>query len=307
MSPAVKRRSSAQIWPPFIPRRLWPAPSGITRPPLNRPPLTAADWDDVFAYLYSLQFIEYPAEAGRGREAFLAKDCAGCHAVAGPAPGVGKTVSDWKAIDDPVTLAYQMWSHASSMESAGSEAIWTKPGWTKMTARDFTDLTAYFQSVQGIPRQIHFSLPEPAAGKAAFDQNCGSCHAGPLALETSLGNKSWMDIGAGMWNHVMLMRRVPEVGEQDMRSILSYVWDLQYRGPEGDASQGRLTFAAKGCAECHDAGAAGKPVTPATIAAIGWGQGGRMHRDMLMRGAWPQLSAQDVADLAAYMTARQGK
>lgn len=275
---------------------------------LSRPALTAKDWEDVFAYLYSLQFIEYPAEVGRGREAFIAKDCAGCHSLAaGSGLGAGQPVPQWKPVDDPVALVYQMWSHASSMESAGREALWTKPGWTKLTGRDFMDLTAYFQSVQGIPHQIHFSLPEPASGKAAFDQNCGSCHAGPLALETSLGNTTWMDIGAGMWNHIMLMRQVPVVSEPDMRAILAYVWELQYRGPQGNPAQGRATFAAKGCSACHDAGAPGKIVTPAGIAAIGWGEGRRMHRDMLTRGAWPQLSAQDVADVTAYMNARAGK
>ncbi len=274
---------------------------------LYRPALTAADWEDVFAYLYSLQFIEYPAEIGRGKEAFLAKECAGCHTVAGPALGAGKPVADWKPVDDPVALVYQMWSHASSMESAGREAPWNKSGWTKMTGRDFSDLTAYFQNLQGLPRQIHFSLPEPSAGKAAFDHNCGSCHAGPLALETSLSNTTWMDIGAGMWNHVMLMRGVPVVNEQDMRGILAYVWELQYRGPQGDVEQGRLSFAAKGCSACHDAGSTGKAVTPATIAAIGWGEGRRMHQDIAIRGAeWPQLSAQDVADIAAFMNSRGG-
>lgn len=279
---------------------------------LNRPDLTGKDWEDLFAYLYSAQFLESPAEAGRGKAVFQSKQCAGCHAVADfslidPKLSVGKAVSDWQPVDDPVTLVYRMWSHASPMEQSGRQVDWITPGWTKMSGRDFADLTAYFQKGEGL-RPSGFSLPDPATGKAAFDKNCGNCHAGPLALETLLANTTWMDIGAGMWNHVTLMRRVPSVNEGDMRKILAYVWELQYRGSEGNQTRGQQAFYAKGCFSCHGNRAVPRTVTPAALAAIGWGSGRMMHESMQEQGiAWPQLSPQEVADVAAYMNSVSGK
>lgn len=125
---------------------------------------------------------------------------------------------------------------------------------------------------------------------------------------TTLANTTWMDIGASMWNHVTLMRHVPQVSEPDMRKILAYVWELQYRGPQGKPEDGKGTFAQKGCSSCHGDRAIGKTVTPASLAAIGWGEGRRMHQRMLEQGiSWPQLSAQDIADVVAYLNSPSQK
>jgi mono/diheme cytochrome c family protein len=271
----------------------------------DRPRLTAPDWEDLLAYLYSVQFLEFPAEVGRGKQAFQSKQCSVCHALKDPSQGPGKAVAEWRPLNDPVTVVYRMWSHSSAMELAGREAASAGPGWMKLDGRDFMDLSVYFQQLQGAFPQPNFSLPDPAAGKLPFDQNCGRCHAGPLALESALRNTTWMDIGAGMWNHVQLMRGAPAgaVSEEDMRRILAYVWELQYRGPEGDASRGKQTFAGKNCASCHGDRGVGKTVTPASLAAIGWGEGRGMHQRMEQQGvAWPHLSPTEVADLAAYMS-----
>ena len=100
----------------------------MPRQRVDRPQLTAADWEDLFAYLYSVQFLDFPAEATRGKEAFLTKQCAGCHSLTNPELGAGKPVADWQPVDDPVTLIYQMWSHSAPMDAAGREAAWTTPG-----------------------------------------------------------------------------------------------------------------------------------------------------------------------------------
>jgi len=264
---------------------------------VNRPALTTKDSEDLFAYLYTVQFFDFPAEVRRGKEVFQSKQCASCHSLEKSSSGPGKAVPEWTPVDDPVTLVYQMWNHASAMHEE-----WAGPGWNKMSGRDFGDLTVYLQESQGGFRQSSFTLPDPASGQAPFDQHCGRCHAGPLALENRLSNLTSMDIAAGMWNHVPLMHKLPALPEEDMRKILAYVWQLQYRGAAGDAARGWQTFSQKGCASCHGDRGAGSAVTPFSLAAIGWGEGRRMHQRMVKQGVpWPQLSPEDVADVVAYL------
>ena len=146
------------------------------------------------------------------------------------------------------------------------------------------DLAAYLQQVQKVPRRSDSALPDPAAGKPAFDQNCGSCHAGPLALETLLANATWVDIGAGMWNHVPLMRRVPSITEDDMRKILAYVWDLQYRGPQGGQPRAESEPFRKRLRLLPCRRAIGKTITPASSPRSD-GRGRRMHRACCSRAS----------------------
>ena len=268
---------------------------------VNLPALKAKDWEDVFAYLYSAQFLDFPAETGRGRQAFQAKQCDTCHSLDGHSNSLGRPVSGWARVEDPVTLASRMWNHAAPMDQAGREADWTGPGWTKISGRDLMDLTVYVQQLQGSFRNAKVALPDAASGQPLFDQKCGRCHAGPLALETSLRNTTWTDIAASMWNHVTQMRHVSAISEPDMRKILAYVWELQYRGPTGDPKSGEQIFARDGCTSCHDVRGT-VHVTPAFLAATGWGPGREMHQEMIKKGvAWPHLSAQDMADLAAFL------
>ena len=104
--------------------------------------------------------------------------------------------------------------------------------------------------------------------------------------------------------------RFPRSPNRTCAKILAYVWDLQYRGPEGNVARGELAFAAKGCTACHtdaQTGAVvsprpGKVFTPFSMAAIAWGSNRRMHREMWNREvAWPTLSPDDVSDLVAYL------
>jgi len=274
---------------------------------LPRPAFTESDAEDLFAYLYSLKFFEFPAQAGRGKQVFEMAQCSECHSLNKPARGPGSPVLDWWSVDDPVALAYRMWNHASSMNK---EFAARKKPWPNLTGQDFMDLAAYLNYVRKSRPNLQFLLPDPASGKLPFEDNCRRCHAGSLALETRLSNKTWMEIGAGMWNHAPLMQEVPSVSETDMRKILAYVWELQYLGAEGNVARGLQIFMSKGCVACHrhpSTEAAMRPLadktfTPFSMVALGWGTGRQMHRQMLDKGIpWPHLSPADVSDLVAYM------
>jgi cytochrome c551/c552 len=264
---------------------------------------TESDWEDIFTYLYSLQFFERPAELRRGKALLESKHCVDCHSASGTAPAPER----WSGASDPVGLVYSMWNHAPEMAIRFAAY---KKDWPGLSSRDFLDLTAYAQSLQNLPPNRKLSLPPAAEGRAAFEFKCQSCHRGPQALEVLLRNETWMDIGAGMWSHASAMRKVPAVTSDDMRKILAYVWDLQYRGQAGNVEQGQRTFNQKRCITCHrDAGTGaarsprpGKEVTPFSMVVLGWGPSREMHKQMETQGIrWPDLSALEVTNLSAYL------
>jgi mono/diheme cytochrome c family protein len=275
---------------------------GISGKSGERPHLTEAACEDLFAYLYSVQFFERPAEVRRGKEVLESKRCLQCHEQGGIAPPADK----WTNVDDPFLLVYKMWNHAPLMAQKLTER---KKDWVHMSARDFMDLTAYAQYLNKEAPNRELSMPPPVEGKALFDSNCAGCHTGALELGGRLRNKTWMDIGSGMWNHAPAMLAVPTVPSADLRKILSYVWQLQYEGLPGDVEQGHQIFNTKRCVACHK-DSAGTPKSPRpgrsftgfSMVALGWGQARQMHNQMQAKEiAWPLLSPRDMNNLVAYL------
>ena len=261
-----------------------------------------ADWQDAFAYLYSLQFFEHPAEVRRGKD-LLSGKCGACHADSGIAP----PPSRWNRVDDPVTLVYDMWNHAPQMTRKLTDQ---KKEWIRLSARDFVDLTAYLQYLHTQAPNRRLSLPPASEGREPFALHCATCHTGTRALETRLRNKTWMDIGAGMWNHAPAMLNVPVIPPEDMRKILAYVWELQYRGAPGNPDQGHRTFNNKRCIACHKDAATSEPRSPRpgqtfttfSMVSLSWGRAREMHRKMIgERIPWPSLSAHEMNNLVAFL------
>ncbi len=267
------------------------------------PTATESDWQDLFAYLYSLQFFEPHAEIGRGKQVLESKHCTACHSVTKTPTGRGPSVADWAHIDDPVVLLYQMWNHASTMKRVFAR---NKIAWKTLNGRDLVDLTAYVQNVQSLVPNRRFSLPAPETGKPLFDANCGLCHRDTMSLAMKLRNKTWMDIGADIWNHSQRMPTIRMVGPDDMREILAYVWQLQYNGPPGNRVLGQKAFVEKGCAECHQGPIKGEEhITTFSIVAAAWGPARQAHHRILERGSpWPNLTPADVANVVAYLKSR---
>ncbi len=269
---------------------------------MAQPAPSDRDWEDVLFYLYSLQFTELPGLPSRGRQLFRTKHCENCHSDHGD-----KSVASWEPVNDPVKLVQRMWTHASSMKGqfAGRRQ------WSKLRGRDLLDITAYVQSLQNVPRNVQFSLPDPSSGRSAVVLYCGKCHSGPAALSVQLQNKTWPDIGAGLWNHIPLLEPVPAISEEEMRGIFAWVWELQYRGPAGRVNRGERVFSDKGCISCHRSPSpkamaqsprVGKTFTPTSLVALGWGAGREMHRQMQEKGVrWPHMEPEDLSDLVAYM------
>jgi mono/diheme cytochrome c family protein len=127
-----------------------------------------------------------------------------------------------------------------------------------------------------------------------------------MSLAMNLRNKTWMDIGAGIWNHSQKMPTVRMASPDDMRRVLAYVWQLQYEGPPGDRLLGQKAFTERRCIECHQGPLKQRGrITAFSIVAAGWGPARQAHHQMLERGLpWPNLSPADVSNLVAYLNSR---
>ncbi len=100
------------------------------------PYLEGTEMADMVAYLYVLRSAEKVGDPDRGRAIFSSKQCAGCHADAGP----GEDLKASAALTSAADFGSAMWNHAPRMqeavESSGLE-------WPALTGEDIADLLAY--------------------------------------------------------------------------------------------------------------------------------------------------------------------
>lgn len=160
-------------------------------------------------------------------------------------------------------------------------------------------------------------------------KGCGGCHSirgvggvsGP-DLATIQGPKSFLDIGAAMWNHLpkmaeeMRAARVPRptLTPTDAANLIAFVFTARYFDSGGDAKTGERLFASKGCAHCHAVGGTGGHVgpeldwlkranSPVLVAAAMWNHGPKMTEAMRAAGiSRPTFSGNELADVIAYVT-----
>jgi mono/diheme cytochrome c family protein len=275
------------------------------------PPLDEQSAGDLFAYFYAAGFFERPADAARGKRAFLEKGCAGCH-VAGSA---ALPPAQWKSVEDPVELASAMWNHAPRMFAESSLA---RKSWPQISSQDLSDLLIYIRTSldrPAAPRLLR--IAGTSSGEAVFQsKGCTACHGpGKLALADRLRGMNLNQIAAQMWNHAPLMKALPvAIAPEEMSQLLGYLWAQPFLEERGNVSAGRHAFSAKRCAGCHDA--AGGPVIkrPAggfnSIAMISvlWKHGPAMLNSMQAKGMeWPRFSTREMSDVVTYLNSGERK
>ena len=114
-----------------------------------------------------------------------------------------------------------------------------------------------------------------------------------------------------MWNHQPSMKNPPpELSQEEMRQILSYVWAKQYFRGYGSADRGKKVFTDKNCATCHNDPSSGAPKlakgkdahSDITMVAALWEHGPHMLELMTQKKlAWPRFTADQMSDLIAYL------
>jgi mono/diheme cytochrome c family protein len=277
---------------------------GITKTSLS--PEAAAD---LFDYFVSARYFERPGDAARGKELFASKRCADCHGIANSPNPAAPPVAKWESLADPVVLAEQMWNHGAQMREELAKRKIPRPN---LIGQDLTDMLLYLQN---LPETRHlartFTLPTANTGEKLFEsKGCADCHTGKLSLETLLKAQTLTQIAADMWDHEANMKNPPTLSLDEMRQILSFIWAKQYFQGEGNAVRGKRVFAEKSCATCHNDPSSAAPslakgkgaYSDITMVSALWEHGPQMLDSMNQRKvAWPRFTAQQMADLIAYL------
>jgi len=315
-APDLGRRGSRAYTPSHMVSLMWNHAPRMWRAMesagLGRPELSVEQSADLFAYFYSLRYFEAPGDGGRGKAVFQSKQCAGCHAVGNEAAKQGPPVDAWPAVENPVELARAMWNHAPQMlPKMKASGI----AWPNMSGNEMTDLTVYLSSFSRTRGKAPAFAAAPAEdGKQVFDnRGCAGCHHGKLDLTTGLQaqKRTLASFSAGMWNHATKMLQMPpELSSQEMRALVGYLWSIQYFEEPGNAARGAAVFNKKGCAGCHDSGAApklaGRAFDSLSMASSLWKHGPAMLADIQKKNLkWPRFENNEMQDVIAYLNAGQ--
>ena len=209
-------------------------------------------------------------------------------------------------------------------------------GWAGTAAAALVLLTfiLIWQSHQTAQRFTVFVPPKPVEGRLVFEQKgCTSCHgdnglgsaSGP-GLRSRATISSLPQLVTAMWNHaprmfeVMEQQKVPypQFTNEDTARLLSYLYMSGYADSSGDVENGRKLFVDKHCIRCHakvDQTGSVAPAIPRmsdSVTPLGWTQSlwnhaSTMQSKMKEQGVeWPQLQANDLRDLFAYVRHASG-
>lgn len=304
---------------------MWRAMAGKKK---SVPQVSDREMRDVFAYLYSVRYFEPAGDAGRGQGVFREKRCFRCHALVDTGAGsIGPPVSQWPASSDPVPFLERMWNHGAAMQE---ESAADKIPWPNLTTTQMADLMAYVYNLPDLPpRRARLELGKASAGMKVFDDmQCGECHAlvevdpDALALsEVPRKHRTLTDLAVAMWNHRPIMQEwADETGLEirnfekgQMGRLLSFLFEEGFLEERGDMTTGSKLWQSKGCSNCHDTAPKGGQFVPlrlrtytvTDLSTVIWRHGPRIRDEMQRAGiAWPTMTARDIADIVAWLNAR---
>ncbi len=288
---------------------------------VTRPKLTEEQLADIFAYFHSVRFFERPGDAGRGKQVFETQHCVVCHGISPQDASIGPAVATWLSLASPITLAQEMWNHASKMQAAMAAR---KIKWPELTSQELTDLLVYVRNLNETPKQaVEFALTPAGNGEDLVNsKGCVNCHTGKLSLQQVLPHGTMTDFSVAMWNHSPKMWEYgrakgiapPQLTQNEMREIVSYLWYTKLYAETGNALHGSVVFAKKNCATCHNDPSSGAPnlktalggrkdpMTPISMAAVLWEHGPTMMELMKKKDLpWPNFSSVELLDLLSYL------
>ncbi|UCC72933.1 MAG: c-type cytochrome [Gemmatimonadota bacterium] len=263
-----------------------------------------------------------------GAQVFGSKGCVKCHSVNGLGGKLGPDLGHVAERRSLYDLAATMWNHLPRMEERMQELGIERP---QLSEREAGDLVAFLFTLD------YFDPPgDSEAGEHLFqEKKCVVCHQVGVSggvLGPSLDHLgqygSPILVAAAMWNHGPGMQAMmedkgierPAFSGSELTDLIAYLESISppsLAGPlyvlPGDANEGRVTFAEKGCAECHSVQGVGGREAPdlarrevswnlTQFAAAMWNKAPGMTAHMRTRGIQvPQLGAGEMADLVAYL------
>ena len=166
-----------------------------------------------------------------------------------------------------------------------------------------------------------------AGAKVFSEKGCGLCHAIRGVGATAgpdlgrIERKSFFDLGAAMSNHLRgVAVKKPTLSPDDVTSLISFLFTLQYYDQPGDPKSGEQLFASKACVQCHEVGGQGgrqgpgldflkRASSPVLVAAALWNHGPEMTEKLEATGVpRPTFDGKELGDIIAYIVtaARDG-
>lgn len=294
----------------------------------QRSRLSPEDASNLLTFLFTAQYFDDSGDPKAGERVFAEKGCVKCHQVGGRGGTVGPTLDRLKGVNSPVILAATMWNHGPAMAERMRAAGIPRPSFT---GRELEDLVAYVlaTSKEGGETMVQVRPGRPDEGAKVFDaKQCDVCHqaagrggqVGP-ALGGRTTRINLTQFAGRMWNHGPRMWAemrsrgidVPQLSGQEAADILAYLYATAYTGPAGSAQRGRQVVQRAGCANCHGIEGKGRTVgpdlarsragaSPAALVAGMWNHSlGMQIQTQRQNVKWPDLSGQDLSDLAAYL------
>ena len=306
-------RRSRDFTPAGLAGVLWSHPTSAWAPAgaqsQGTTALSPAEGADLFAFFASRRYFDPMGDARRGRRVFTGRRCSSCHGITERIAKDAPAVVAWRSLRDPIGLARDLWNCKAAMDPA-----YAKKGvhYPRLTAGEMNDLLIYLDNLVGIrSKEPQFQLAAADAGHAEFQSlQCESCHQGKRALENRADAISLAEVQAMMWNHVLTTpRATAKVNYDEMAGLVGYLWSLE---PRGDPHRGELAFTKKGCGNCHADTAKGAPalherdLSPVSLISAVSTHGPVMRAEMKKKSlVWPRIGRAEIADMAAYLRARQ--
>lgn len=171
---------------------------------------------------------------------------------------------------------------------------------------------------------------DPARGRAVFEaKRCAGCHLprdkgqgmGPQ-LEAIRRPQGALQLAGRLWNHAPVMfaafekeaAKWPEIAEEEMADLMTYLQADPARDPAPDLSQGQVVLVRKGCLKCHrlrrEGGAVGVELTArrrsygsaVAWAATIWNHSARMAGHAARMGLlYPRFSGEEMGHLFGFL------
>ena len=298
---------------------------------MRSPRLDPQDTGNLIAFLETLNYFDPPGDIAAGKQLFAEKKCLLCHQVGGVGGVIGPSLDFREQYGSPIAVAVAMWNHGPAMVEAMRVKAIERP-----TFRDteLLDIIAYLKSAAKAPPTgplYVFPGRAPEGRQIFVRKRCIECHsiegqeepwfkAGPPLGKRDL-HLGMTGFATAMWNKIPAMLKamqarnisIPRLQAQEMADLVAYLYAAQYLAGLGDAQAGRQLATDKGCLNCHAVSGEGGRMaadfaripglgSPTVVVSALWNHAAIMASDMNLQGlSWPQLSAEAMADLVAFL------
>lgn len=300
---------------------------------IERPRLSGREAGDLVAFLFTLDYFDPPGDAEAGELLFTEKKCVACHKLGARGGVAGPSLDHLGQYGSPILVAAAMWNHGPRMQAMMEDKGIERP---TFSGSELTDLITYLESVSpSSPAGPLYVLPGNAAqGRVTFvKRGCSGCHSvrgagGRAAPDLARREVGWNlnEFAAAMWNKAPAMMAsmrtrgitVPHIAAGEMADLVAYLHSVRYFAESGDADAGRQLLRTRGCQACHSSSGQGtsgagnlaerqQMSSPAEVVSALWNHLEYTEPGDSLAVPWPVISAEEIADIAAYFLQSPGR